>query len=127
VDVEIFLQVQSINELLAVLVEQEPRHQLVCLQGRPLRATFDGLRVCEVGQGFAEARHLLNFLVGLQTRQCFVQVEGVELGPRSSKELRVDHSIVVLVLVPIQVAHSPLYFEPVYLARLELNMLLQFV
>ena len=108
VNVEVLLQVKSIDELPRVLVKHESSDQSRRLHLASLLASFKLRQVFEPDQSSAESVHLLDVLLDWNQLQSLVQIKVEEVGLSRTKVLRVDHLVVLLVLISVQIRDSPM-------------------
>ena len=71
-------------------------------------ASFEFGQVFEPDQSSAESVHLLDVLLDWYQLQSLVQIEVEEVGLSRTKVLRVNHLVVLLVLISVQIRDSPM-------------------
>ena len=107
VDVEVVLEVERVHKFPRVLVEHEAGDEGRCLHLRPLGTPLEHPHVLEPGYGSSELAYFHDVLEDWDQFDGLFQVESLEFGPYVAKVLRVDHSVVLLVLVPVQIRDGP--------------------
>ena len=73
-----------------------------------LLASFELRQVFEPDQSSAESVHLLDVLLDWNQLQSLVQIEVEEVGLSRTKVLRINHLVVLLVLISVQIRDSPM-------------------
>ena len=98
VDVEVFLEVESVGELIRVLVEHDSLDQGLCLHLAALVTSLKYRHIFEPCQSTAEATRPLNVLIDWHEFKSLIQVKVFKLRLGLPEVLRVTHTIVLLVL-----------------------------
>ena len=98
VDVEVFLEVESVGELIRVLVEHDSLDQGLCLHLATLVTSLKYRHIFEPCQSTAEATRPLNVLIDWHEFKSLIQVKVFKLRLGLPEVLRVTHTIVLLVL-----------------------------
>jgi len=100
---EIVLKLESLYEFVGVLIKQKSSHKLLRLQLRSFKSSFKDFSVSEIGQCAPSNVGLLDVLVDMHTFKSHIQVKRSKARFRSTEILRIIHTIIHLLLVPVEI------------------------
>lgn len=123
VNVEVIMQVHTINKLPRVLVKQDPLEYCDSLHLTSLLAPLQDSNVFVVTDHLLDEVCLVDLMVCLHALHCSIQIKWFKPWPSRPKVLLIIHPVVNLLLVPIQIRDSPIDFVPHRLGLLKVGRL----